>query len=193
MPGALDELKERVERIQHELEETIAERREALNFTIRNRRAVFEREVLDRHRKARMTIMRYIAGARPAVILTAPVIYSLIVPFVILDLAVTAYQAICFPAYGLQKVRRADFIIFDRHRLAYLNGIEKLNCLYCSYVNGLIAYVREIAARTESRWCPIKHARTAPGTHPVHGGFADYGDDLAYRDITEDRRRKTGR
>ena len=31
--------------------------------------------------------------------------------------------------------------------LAYLNGIEKLNCTFCSYANGLIAYVRRDRSR----------------------------------------------
>ena len=62
-------------------------------------------------------------------------------------------------------MRRRDYFVFDRHHLAYLNAIEKLNCAYCSYANGLVAYVREIAGRTEQFWCPIKHARRAIGAH----------------------------
>jgi hypothetical protein len=93
------------------------------------------------------------------VVLTAPVIYAVIVPLVLLDLFVTIYQRVCFPVYGIPKVNRGDYLIFDRHHLAYLNALEKLNCAYCSYANGLIAYVREIAGRTEQYWCPIKHAR----------------------------------
>jgi hypothetical protein len=31
----------------------------------------------------------------------------------------------------------------DRHRLGYLNVIEKANCVYCSYANGVVAYVRD--------------------------------------------------
>ena len=92
-------------------------------------------------------------------VLTAPVIYSLIVPIVLVDLWVMAYQAICFPIYKIPKVRRRDYLVFDRHHLAYLNTIEKINCAYCSYCNGAIAFVREVASRTEVYWCPIKHAR----------------------------------
>jgi hypothetical protein len=43
-------------------------------------------------------------------------------------------------------------MIFDRTHLAYLNLVEKINCAYCSYGNGLAAYLREIAARTEQYW-----------------------------------------
>jgi hypothetical protein len=69
----------------------------------------------------------------------------------------------------------------DRHRLAYLNGIEKLNCAYCTYANGLIAYVREVAGRTEQYWCPIRHARRIPAPHRRYAHFFEYGDAAAYR------------
>jgi hypothetical protein len=120
-------------------------------------------------------------NAHPLVVLTAPVIYSLIVPLVLLDLFVTIYQAICFPVYGIPKARRRDYLVFDRSHLAYLNMLEKLNCAYCSYANGLIAYVREIAGRTEQYWCPIKHARRVIGAHPRYALFEDYGDAEGYR------------
>jgi hypothetical protein len=124
----------------------------------------------------------YLLHARPLVILTAPVIYSLIIPFVLLDACIMLYQAVCFPVYGIPKVPRRDYFVFDRSRLAYLNAIEKLNCEYCSYANGLIAYVREVASRTEQYWCPIKHAQRAIGAHPRYAKFEDYGDAEAYRE-----------
>ena len=60
----------------------------------------------------------------------------MIVPFVLLDLFVTIYQAVCFPVYGIPKVERRTYLVFDRHHLAYLNALEKLNCAYCAYANG---------------------------------------------------------
>jgi hypothetical protein len=114
-------------------------------------------------------------------IVTAPVIYSLIVPFALLDLFATAYQSICFPVYRIEKVTRSDYLIFDRYHLAYLNTIEKINCAYCSYCNGLLAYIREIGSRTEQYWCPIKHARRVIAAHERYNLFADYGDAEAFR------------
>jgi hypothetical protein len=69
----------------------------------------------------------------------------------------------------------------DRYRLEYLNAIEKVNCTYCSYANGLIAYIREIAARTEQFWCPIKHGHRVRSPHQRYPLFADYGDAAGYR------------
>ena len=140
-----------------------------------------QREVLRIHREIKTRASRYLIDANPLMILSAPVIYSLIVPIALVDLWVMAYQAICFPVYKIPKVRRRDYLVFDRHHLAYLNIIEKVNCAYCSYANGAIAFVREVAARTEVYWCPIKHARRVLGPHPHYQGFADFGDAGAFR------------
>ena len=115
-------------------------------------------------------------GINPRHALTAPVIYSLILPFAVLDLWVTLYQAICFSAYRIPKVRRRDYIRIDRYHLRYLNRLQKLNCIYCGYVNGLIAFTAEVAGRTEAFWCPIKHEAKAQASHRFYGEFVDYGD-----------------
>ncbi len=114
--------------------------------------------------------------------LTAPVIYSLILPLALMDLWASAYQSICFRAYRLPRVARRDYLVFDRERLAYLNWIERLNCWFCEYANGVAAYVREIASRTEQYWCPIKHALTVTSPHKRYQAFIDYGDAEGYRD-----------
>jgi hypothetical protein len=77
------------------------------------------------------------------------VIYSLIIPFVIADLWASPYLGVCFRAYRIPQVQRHRYLVFDRSGLAYLNPVPKLHCTYCSYVNGVIAYVRETGSRTE--------------------------------------------
>jgi hypothetical protein len=181
MPPQIDVLMEKLRAVEAEIEVELAKRREALRYHIENRRIVFEAEVLKVQRAIKVSLARYIRNANPMVVLTAPVIYSLIVPFVLLDLFVMAYQAICFPVYKIPKVRRRDYLVFDRHHLAYLNILEKINCAYCSYGNGVLAFAREVAARTEVYWCPIKHARRVLGPHPHYQGFADFGDAEAFR------------
>lgn len=181
MTTQLDLLMEKLREIQAEIEVELAKRREELRFHLENRRIVFEREVLRLHREIKVGLARYIREANPLVVLTAPVIYSMIVPIAVLDLSVMIFQAVCFPAYGIPKVRRRDYLVFDRHHLAYLNVLEKINCGYCSYANGAIAFMREVASRTEIYWCPIKHARRVLGPHPHYHGFADFGDAEGYR------------
>lgn len=141
-----------------------------------------DHELRDAQRRLRRGMAAYLLGGDLGTWLTTPVIYSLLVPLVVLDLWVTLYQWICFPVYGVARVPRRRYFAIDRHRLAYLNGIEKLNCTFCSYANGLIAYVQEVAARTEQYWCPIKHARRLAAPHDRYHLFFDYGDAAAYRD-----------
>jgi hypothetical protein len=182
MTAQLDLLTQKLRSVEAEIEAELAKRREALRFRIENRRIVFEEEVLKVQRAIKTRASRYLFGANPLMILSAPVIYSLVVPIALADLWVMAYQAICFPIYKIPKVRRRDYLVFDRHHLAYLNIIEKINCAYCSYGNGAIAFVREVASRTEVYWCPIKHARRVLGPHPHYQGFADFGDAEGFRD-----------
>lgn len=177
MTQHLEELLTRLRALQEELEEEYRKARENID----RRRAELADEFLRQQRRYRVSLLRFIAGARPLVILTAPVIYLGWLPFLLMDLFVTLYQRICFPVYRIPLVRRADYLILDRAELPYLNLIEKFNCFYCSYGNGVAAYTREVAARTEQYWCPIKHARRVRGAHERYPDFFDYGDAESYR------------
>jgi hypothetical protein len=181
MSTVIDELTKKIAELQAEVDAEIARRNAALRVGLEQGRIVFEEELLRRHRELKTALSKYLLNANPLAVITAPFIYAVIVPLLLLDLFVSVYQAVCFPAYGIPKVKRADYFVFDRGHLAYLNAIEKLNCAYCSYANCLIAYVREIAARTEQYWCPIKHARRVIGSHPRYAMFDDYGDAEGYQ------------
>ena len=182
-------LTEKIRALEAELDAELAKRRAELRIGLEHGRIAFEEELLRRHRELRRKLLPYIIGDNPLVILTAPVIYAGIVPFLLLDLFVNIFQAVCFPIYGIAKIKRSDYLVFDRHHLAYLNALEKLNCAYCSYANGLIAYTREIAARTEQYWCPIKHARRVIGAHARYALFDDYGDAEGYQERLTKRRK----
>ncbi|MDX1294005.1 MAG: hypothetical protein R3265_14420 [Hyphomonas sp.] len=165
-----------------ELEAEFARKRAGLRYGLERGRVKFDEEIVRRHLELRKGLIPYLLSARFLVVITAPVIYSLIVAFVVLDLWVSLYQAICFRVYGIPQVKRRNYLVFDRTGLAYLNAMEKLNCAYCSYANGVVAYVREVAARTEQYWCPIKQARRLTGAHARYAGFAEYGDAEHYRE-----------
>lgn len=181
MTQRMHALATRIVELQAELDREIENRRKALGWSWREGLIEFEHGLVAAHRRMRKRLGPYIGGASLRIVATAPVIYSLIVPFVLLDLFVSAYQAICFPAYGIAKVERHEYIAFDRRRLGYLNWIEVLNCEYCAYANGLVAYVREVAARTEEYWCPIKHAVRISNPHDRYLGFLEYGDAEGYK------------
>lgn len=172
----ISDLVDRIKALQEELEQEFGRRREEFQFIIENRRIRFAEEMIGLHKRLKTGMARYLLDANMLNILTAPVIYAGFIPFLILDLFVTGYQAVCFPVYGIPKVRRADYMVFDREELPYLNIIEKFNCFYCSYANGLASYVREVGARTEQYWCPIKHARRIRDAHNHYHKFFEFGD-----------------
>lgn len=181
MNEKIAELVERIRKLDEEIESELSRRRAELNADFEARKVRFEREVIAQQRRFKEGLAGYVLRARPLVLLSAPIIYSVFFALVLLDLMVCLYQAVCFPIYGIPKVRRRDYLVFDRAHLAYLNAVEKLNCAYCSYGNGLVAFVREVVARTEEYWCPIKHARRILDAHPRYNRFADFGDAESYR------------
>ncbi len=162
--------------VEDELQTALHEQESQIFFQIKGKRVEFERSVREAHHKLKTHFFRWLVTNRPQNLITGPIIYGMIFPMVMLDFFVSFYQWACFPIYGIVKVKRADYIVFDRHHLNYLNFIEKFHCTYCEYGNGLMSYMAEILARTEEYFCPIKHARKALGTHARYKRFLAYGD-----------------
>ena len=180
-----EDLASRIKSLEKELQSVLAEKEQAFEYQWTKGKARFEESVLQKHRTHKTWLPTYLLQGRFLAYLTAPIIYSGIVPFGLLDLFLTIYQGICFPVYGVPKVRRADYIVYDRAGLKYLNLLERLNCLYCSYGNGVIAYGAEVAGRTEQHWCPIKHASRIRSPHSRYSHFFDYGDAEQYCEKVE--------
>lgn len=176
MDDRIRELLRQIATLEDELRATLHARESRVLFTIRGKRVEFEREARQMHRRLKRGLLRWLTSDRPLNFVTGPIIYAMVVPLVILDLSVTLFQASCFPIYGIAKARRSDYIVLDRHHLGYLNVIERFHCEYCAYANGVIAYLSEIAARTEQYFCPIKHARKVLGSHGRYARFLEYGD-----------------
>ncbi len=117
--------------------------------------------------------------------LSAPFIYAMALPLVFLDVCMEVYHHVCFPLYGIPLVVRSKYIHLDRHKLSYLSWIEKINCDYCAYANGLLFYVSVIAAETEKYWCAIKHEGKKDFIPPPHHSrFLAYGDEEGFKKLT---------
>lgn len=188
MNPKITELIERIREIEHEIEQETKRRRAELQADFEERRIRFEQEILEQHRRFKTGLWHYVLSADWLTAITAPVIYSVFFPMLLLDAFITLYQWICFPVYGIAHVKRSDYFVYDRTHLAYLNVLEKINCAYCSYGNGLMAYGREVVGRTEQYWCPIKHARKILQAHPYYTGFVDFGDAEGYKQELENLR-----
>lgn len=186
MRPSIDDLLARIHTLEDEVEQEYAQ----LRSEFARRREELAGRFVELQRRQKVGLWRYLRGSRLSVVLTAPIIYSGWLAFLTMDLFVSVYQAVCFPLYGIPKVKRGDYLVFDRTDLPYLNIIEKFNCFYCSYGNGVLAYAREIAARTEQYWCPIKHARRVRGSHERYPHFFEHGDAEAFRQGLERLRRQ---
>jgi hypothetical protein len=175
-----EDLVRRIQTLEKELQVALEEKERAFRYRWAKGRAVFEQEILAQHRKLKSGLFGYFIKSRVLVVLTAPIIYLGLIPFALLDLFLALYQATFVRACGIPRVRRADYLIFDRGSLKYLNFLERLHCAYCSYANGLCAYATEITARTEQHWCPIKHAHRLRSPHSRYSHFLDYGNADSY-------------
>ena len=189
MDTRIEALLEAMKKLEQEVLEEIEKKEAEFYYRVVGRKVRFEAEVRKQHRALMQRVSRYLSEAPLLNILTVPFIWFILIPALFLDLSVTVFQAVCFRVYGIPRVKRRRYIVVDRQSLAYLNPIEKLNCMYCGYVTGLIAYVREIAGRTEQYWCPIKHARRIASMHSRYGKFLEYGDAESYRNRLEEIRR----
>lgn len=179
--------------LEDDLRTAVNEQESKMFFVIKGKRVEFESSVKAAHRKLKKNFFRWLVTNRPQNLITGPIIYSMIFPMMLFDLCVSFYQFACFPIYGITKVKRSDYIVFDRHQLGYLNFIEKFHCTYCEYGNGLMGYMSEILARTEAYFCPIKHAHKMLGTHKHYNRFLAYGDATDYEAKLEEYRVALGK
>lgn len=176
MKSRINELLEEIKEREEELEKIVKTYEKEFYYKITGTKIKFDKLVEDTHRQLKVGLIQWLRNSSFRNIVSAPFIYPMIIPFVVIDIFISVYQLICFSLYKIPLVSRSEYIVNDRHHLKYLNAIEKINCMYCGYVNGLISYLREIVARTEQYWCPIKHARKILDPHRRYMKFSEFGD-----------------
>jgi hypothetical protein len=181
MNQKISDIVTRMKALEQELETELAQAQENVRYRLLGRKVQFDHAELVQQRRYKVNLFLYALLPRPRHVLTAPFVFALLPPLLLLDLFASLYHAVCFPLLGIPKVKRSDYLIFDHHHLAYLNLLEMIHCAYCSYGNGLLSYLKEIVARTEQYWCPIKHARRILAAHSRYGQFTEYGDAEAFR------------
>lgn len=130
-------------------------------------------------------------------LLASPMLYVMIIPLIFLDLFLELYHRTVFPILGIPLVQRKEYILIDRHRMAFLPFVLKVACAYCGYANGLLHFALRIAGDTERHFCPSKH-QSLPGFHAPahHTAFSEYGDAQGFGhrfhgDHLQEKERKT--
>lgn len=188
MDSKIRKILEKIEVLNVALKKEHARLAKKYGFYIEQKKVVFLKKIKAKNKRFRVPVWKYAFPKDVRHALSLPFIYMMIFPAVILDIFLTIYHAVAFPLYKIPKVRRSDYIIYDRKFLDYLNVIQKVHCLYCSYVNGLFAYAVEIAARTERYWCPIKAASKMNTPHTWYKDFADYGNPQEWNEKFNDHK-----
>jgi hypothetical protein len=181
MSDKIKEMIEEIEALKLKLGEEIAQHEKDISYEIQNGYVKFEKEVLDKQKENMKNLLAWFREIPLLHLLTSPLIYGMLIPAILFDVILFLYQQIIFRIYKFESLKRSDYIIFDRQYLGYLNFIEKLHCMYCSYFNGLMHYASAIASRTELYFCPIKHAKKIAYEHEYYDAFFRYGEEEEYQ------------
>ncbi len=138
MHSTIREILAKIETLNIELRGEYERLSEKYGFYFQRKKVIFLEMFREKNKRKKVPLYQYLIPRNwrhVRYILSIPFIYGMIVPAIFLDIALTIYQRITFPLYTIPLVRRSDFIMDDRRFLDYLNILEKINCLYCSYVN----------------------------------------------------------
>ncbi len=190
MNDKIREIMEEIEAMKVKLRDEIAEQESHISYEIHNGYVKFEKDVLEKQKENMKNLLEYFREVPLVHFLTAPLIYAMVIPAVVLDVILFIYQQIVFRVFKFTLLKRSDYIVYDRQYLGYLNPVEKINCLYCSYFNGLMHYASAISGRTELYFCPIKHAKKIVYQHDHYNDFLAYGDEDEYQKRLEELRDK---
>lgn len=181
MNDKIRKIVEEIEAMKLKLADEIVQQESHISYEIQNGYVKFEKEVLKKQKENMKNLLSWFSEVPFLHFLGAPVIYGMVIPVVFFDIALFVYQQIVFRIFKFKFIKRSDYILFDHQYLGYLNFFEKVNCLYCSYVNGLMLYASAIAGRTELYFCPIKHAKKVVREHSFYEKFLSYGDEKEYQ------------
>jgi hypothetical protein len=169
-------LHQKMDELELALQKEYAELADKYGFSIEQKRVEFLEKIRDRNKTFRIPAWKYAIPVNIRHILALPFIYMMIVPAITLDFFLTIYNWTALPLCHIPVVKRKELIVYDRQFLDYLNWIQKIHCIYCTYVNGVFAYAVEIGGRTERYWCPIKAAHKPKVHNNWYNDYADYGN-----------------
>lgn len=190
MNDKIREMITEIEEMKIKLSEEITQQESHISYEVKNGYVRFEKDVLAKQKKNLKSLFSWFSETPFLHLLTAPIVYGMIIPAIFLDLSLFLYRHIVFRVFKFEFVKRSEYIIFDHQYLGYLNFIEKLNCMYCSYFGGLMQYASAIASRTELFFCPIKHAKKVAYQHEYYDEFFIYGDEDEYQKKLKELRKK---
>lgn len=191
MNDRIKEIMDEIEAMKVKLGDEIAKQEKNLSYEIHNGYVRFEKDVFEKQKENMKNLLAWFREIPLLHLLSSPIIYAMVIPAILFDIILFVYQQIVFRIYKFKFIKRSDYIIYDHQYLGYLNTIEKLNCLYCSYFNGLMQYASAIASRTEYYFCPIKHAKKVAYQHDYYDLYFAYGEGDEYQTKLKELRERS--
>ncbi|RKZ87995.1 MAG: hypothetical protein DRQ39_03210, partial [Gammaproteobacteria bacterium] len=104
MDVRIKQLIDQIKLLEDELTDELHQQEDQLLFQLKGKKVRFEQSIKQAHRKFKTDVWQWLFGLHPINLITAPIIYTMIVPLVVSDLFVSFYQAVCFPVYKITKV-----------------------------------------------------------------------------------------
>ncbi len=190
MSRKIRELIDTIETMKHALRDEIAKEEAKIDYDIQHGKVVFEKDVIAKQHAYMKSSWQWLKEVPLIQFLTAPIIYGMVFPALFLDVTLFVYTRTVASVFKLKFDKRSDYIVFDRQYLGYLNFFEKLNCVYCSYFNGLMFYSGSVARTTELYFCPIKHAKRVAYGEDHFEKYLPYGDAEHYHEKLAELRAK---
>jgi len=178
-----EEIKKKYEKKKEEFSKDYNAFKEKYEFKIDWKRIIWNKNREKELKKDKKSAWDSLFSATVREIISFPFIWMMLIPAIFLDICLFIYQNTAIRLYKIPLAKRSDYIVFDRAQLAYLNWIQKIDCIYCSYFNWLMQYAVEVAWRTEKYWCPIKHATKKHWTHNREKFFAEYWDSKEFKKV----------
>jgi hypothetical protein len=105
MNDQIPTLLERIQQLERELRAEIKKKETQFGYEVRDRKAHFTAAVAARHRNLARAIGSYVRASILFNVLTAAFVWIVLVPVVMLHVTASVFQSICFPVYGIPKVR----------------------------------------------------------------------------------------
>ena len=97
MNESIQRLLSEITRLEDELAAVINEQQEKLHYRIDGSKIRFEENLRRIHHELKTGVFAWLRKSEWRNVVTAPFIYSMIIPFVALDIFLTVYQGICLP------------------------------------------------------------------------------------------------
>jgi hypothetical protein len=91
------QLLDQITSLEEELSKAVHEQESKALYQIKGKRIEFEESIHQTHLRLKTSFFHWLVTYRPQNLITGPIIYSMIFPFLMLDLCVSFYQFTCFP------------------------------------------------------------------------------------------------